>query len=86
MAVDLDEPIKRDHTANVKNHRIRRLTPTSVVFNGIPSTIYFCNLAFQIFFLKSILQCDAIRSEHFLGKCVFTKYEIYKFLGIYMLW
>ena len=36
MAVDLDEPIKRDHTANVKNHRIRRLAPTSVPFNGIP--------------------------------------------------
>ena len=42
MAVDLDEPIKRDHTANVKNHRIRRLAPTSVLFNGIPSkTISF---------------------------------------------
>ena len=37
MAVDLDKPIKRDHTANVKNHRIRRLAPTSVPFNGIPS-------------------------------------------------
>ena len=37
MAVDLDEPIKRDHTANVKNHGIRRLAPTSVYFNGIPS-------------------------------------------------
>ena len=37
MAVDLDKPIKRDHTANVKNHGIRRLAPTSVYFNGIPS-------------------------------------------------
>ena len=40
MAVDLDKPIKRDHTANVKNHGIRRLAPTSVYFNGIPSTQY----------------------------------------------
>jgi hypothetical protein len=40
MAVDLDKPIKRDHTANVKNHGIRRLAPTSVYFNGIPSSIY----------------------------------------------
>ena len=38
MAADLDELIKRDHTANVKNHRIRRLAPTSVPFNGIPSS------------------------------------------------
>ena len=38
MAVDLDKPIKRDHTANVKNHGIRRLAATSVSFNGIPST------------------------------------------------
>ena len=38
MAVDFDEPIKRDHTANVKNHKIRRLAPTSVLFNGIPCT------------------------------------------------
>ena len=40
MDVDLDEPIKRDHTANVKNRGIRRLaaSATSVSFNGIPST------------------------------------------------
>ena len=35
--MDLDELIKRDHTANVKNHGIRRLAATSVPFNGIPS-------------------------------------------------
>ena len=27
------------------------------------------------------VQCDAIRLEHFIRKCVFTKYEIYEFLG-----
>ena len=38
MDVHLDELIKRDHTANVKNNGKRRLAPTSVPFNGIPST------------------------------------------------
>ena len=42
MAVDLDKPIKRDHTANVKNHGIRRLAATSLSFNGIPSICIKC--------------------------------------------
>ena len=43
MAVDLEELIKRDHTANVKNHRIQRLAPTIVLFNGIPCSISLGN-------------------------------------------
>ena len=39
MDVDLDELIKRANTHNVKNHGIRRLGPTNVPFNGIPSTV-----------------------------------------------
>ena len=37
MDVDLDELIKRAHTPNFKNHGKRRLGPTNVPFNGIPS-------------------------------------------------
>ena len=37
MDVDLDELIKRTSAPNVKNHGIRRLGPTNVPFNGIPS-------------------------------------------------
>ena len=37
MDVDLDELMKRANRPNVKNHGIRRLGPTNVPFNGIPS-------------------------------------------------
>ena len=33
----IDDLIKRAHTSNLKNHRIRHLGPTNIPFNGIPS-------------------------------------------------
>ena len=64
MAVDLDEPIKRDHTANVKNDRIRRLAATSVSFNGIPSIAQWLRNAVWIVYNVDYLKIYFDVREH----------------------